>query len=74
MSGHVQGNGIFRDVYIIEQEENHIDDFLLRPEYNSDGTYNLKISVSGSFSDDTTIEISSEGLFEAVLKNLMKQK
>lgn len=67
-------NGIFRDVYIIEQKENHIDDFLLRPEYNSDGTYNLKISVNGSFSDDTTIEISSEGLFETVLKNLMKQK
>lgn len=61
-------NGIFRDVYIIEQKENHIDDFLLRPEYNSDGTYNLKISVNGSFSDDTTIEISSEGLFETVLK------
>lgn len=60
-------NGIFRDVYITEQEENHIDDFLLRTEYNSDGTYNLKISVSGSFSDETTIEIFSEGLFDAVL-------
>lgn len=62
-------NGIFRDVYMISQEEDYINDFLFRPSKNSDGTYNLKISVDGNFSPDTVVEISAEGLFHTALKN-----
>lgn len=65
-------NGIFRDVYIIESEEEYLSDFLLRPSKNSDGTYDLKISVDGKFSPETTVEISSAGLFKTVLKNSWK--
>lgn len=62
-------NGIFRDVYIITQEEEYIHDFLFRTSKNSDGTYNLKISVEGKFSPETVIEISADGLFNTVLKD-----
>ncbi len=65
-------NGIFRDVYIINQQESHIDDFLLRPEKNSDGTYDLKISVDGSFTDNSTVEISCDKLFDVVLNGTGK--
>ena len=61
-------NGIFRDVYITIQEENYINDFLFKPEHNSDSTYNLKISIDGNFLENTSIEISSTGLFSKVLK------
>ena len=44
-------NGIFRDVYIINQEKKHIDDFLFRPSKNADGTYDLKIKIDGNFDD-----------------------
>ncbi|MGN1201718.1 MAG: glycoside hydrolase family 2 TIM barrel-domain containing protein, partial [Eubacterium sp.] len=60
-------NGIFRDAYIISQNESHINDFLFRPSKNSNGTYNLKISIDGKFSDSSKIEISSNGLFSTAL-------
>lgn len=60
-------NGIFRDAYIISQDECYINDFFFRPSKNSDGTYNLKISVDGSFSDNSSIEITSENLFSTAL-------
>ncbi|MGN0521268.1 MAG: glycoside hydrolase family 2 TIM barrel-domain containing protein, partial [Eubacterium sp.] len=60
-------NGIFRDVYITTYAQSHISDFLLRTAKNNDGTYNLKISVSGDFEENSTIEISADNLFEAVL-------
>lgn len=65
-------NGIFRDVYLITQEENYINDFLFRPSKNSDGTYNFSISVSGKFSDDCRVEVYSQGLFNCVLENDMQ--
>lgn len=61
-------NGIFRDVYITILEENYINDFLLRPKYNCDGTYDLKICISGNFSYDTKIEVSAYDLFDTVLE------
>ncbi len=62
-------NGIFRDCYIISQGENYINDFFLRPLKNSNGTYDLKISLSGKFSENTNIKISANGLFKTELKN-----
>ena len=56
-------NGIFRDAFIISQEECYINDFLLRPVKNADGTYNLNVTVDGCFDKDTSVEISSDGLF-----------
>lgn len=61
-------NGIFRDVYIISQKDDYINDFLFRPSKNADGTYNLKISVSGKISSEAEVAVSAEGLFETVLK------
>lgn len=61
-------NGIFRDVYIISQEKEYISDFLFRTSKNSDGTYDLKVSVEGNFSPDCEIGISAGGLFDTVLK------
>lgn len=52
-------NGIFRDVLLTEFESSYINDFTLRSSRNSDGTYNLSISVAGSFSENTKIEIQS---------------
>lgn len=60
-------NGIFRDAYIISQTENRINDFLFRPQKNSDGTYNLKICIEGEFEDGAEVEIYSDGLFSKVL-------
>ncbi|MDD6276732.1 MAG: glycoside hydrolase family 2 TIM barrel-domain containing protein [Clostridia bacterium] len=65
-------NGIFRDVYVVSREENYINDFLFRPSKNSDGTYDLKISIDGKFSENCEVGISAKGrdgevLFEAVL-------
>lgn len=63
-------NGIFRDVYILEAEKNHITDFCLRPVKNPDGTYNVNISVDGCFDSDTVIKIKafdSETLFQTEL-------
>ncbi len=62
-------NGIFRDCYIISQGKNHINDFFLRPLKNPDGTYDLKIFVSGNFTENASIVISANGLFETALKN-----
>lgn len=52
-------NGIFRDVFITAFESSYINDFTLRSSKNSDGTYNLSISVDGEFEDHTRIEIKS---------------
>lgn len=60
-------NGIFRDVYIISHAETHIDDFLFRPAKNEDGTYDLKISVEGKFSDNSKLTIKADSLFEETL-------
>ncbi|MDD6727654.1 MAG: glycoside hydrolase family 2 TIM barrel-domain containing protein, partial [Eubacteriales bacterium] len=60
-------NGIFRDVYIISHADCYISDFLFRPKKNSDGTYDLKISVDGKFTKDAEIEISAKGLFDVTL-------
>ena len=62
-------NGIFRDAYIIAQQENYINDFLFRPKKNADGTYNLMITVDGNFDDNSSIEIKADGLFDTVLKD-----
>lgn len=56
-------NGIFRDVFIISQAKNRIDDLLLRPKKNADGTYDLLIGITGSFSQDTEVTAECEGLF-----------
>ena len=63
-------NGIFRDVYIIETKKNHISDFCIRPERNIDGTYNVNISVDGSFDAHSKIKVTTRDekiLFEAEL-------
>ncbi|MGN0523197.1 MAG: glycoside hydrolase family 2 TIM barrel-domain containing protein [Eubacterium sp.] len=60
-------NGIFRDVYIINQQESYINDFLMRSKKNTDGTYDLKISVDGSFSETASVEISCDSLFTVTL-------
>ena len=61
-------NGIFRDVYIINQEEKHIDDFLFRISKNTDGTYNLSITVSGKL-DGADVQISCKDLFDVNLND-----
>lgn len=53
-------NGIFRDVYIISQAESSIEDFTFRSSKNKDGSYNLKISISGKFTDNASLEITAE--------------
>lgn len=56
-------NGIFRDVYIINQEEKHIDDFLFRASKNTDGTYDLSITVNGEL-NGAEVQISCDDLFD----------
>ena len=64
-------NGIFRDVYLTSQEESYLSDYLLRPRKNSDGTYDLRISVSGQFQADAKLHLAAKNtdgvLFEADL-------
>ena len=63
-------NGIFRDVYIIEAAETYINDFLIRPKRNIDGTYDVDIAVSGCFDDASKIKITAADdklLFETEL-------
>ena len=64
-------NGIFRDVYIINQEENHIDDFLFRTSKNADGTYDLKIKIDGNFDDvDISCDLFTTKENNTIIKNL----
>lgn len=65
-------NGIFRDVYIINQQESYINDFVLRPKKNADGTYNLKISVDGNLSENSSVEISCKNLFDVTLDSSLQ--
>lgn len=51
-------NGIFRDVYIVNSPECHLNDFLFRSHENNDGSFNLKIKLEGNFSENTTVEIT----------------
>lgn len=60
-------NGIFRDVYIISQGDSYIQDFLFRPSKNTDGSYNLRLSVSGVFEKDAGVSITAMGQDGAVL-------
>lgn len=63
-------NGIFRDVYITSTKSSYINDFLIRPVKNFDGTYDVHISVDGEFEENTRIEIKAiddEVLFETSL-------
>ena len=70
-------NGIFRDVFIISQKADRIYDILLRPSKNTDGSYNLKISIKGSFTENAGITVECKELFgeiqvnnQAVINNL----
>ncbi|MGN1317165.1 MAG: glycoside hydrolase family 2 TIM barrel-domain containing protein [Acutalibacteraceae bacterium] len=61
-------NGIFRDAYIIIQGESRINDFLLRSNQNSDGTYKLNIKIDGDFTENSCVEVISHGLFNVSLE------
>ena len=64
-------NGIFRDVYIINQEKRHIDDFLFRTSKNADGTYDLKIKIDGNFDDvDISCDLFTTKESNTIIKNL----
>lgn len=64
-------NGIFRDVYIINQNEKHIDDFLFRTRKNADGTYDLKIKIDGNFDDvDISCDLFTTKESNTIIKNL----
>ncbi|MGN0499574.1 MAG: glycoside hydrolase family 2 TIM barrel-domain containing protein, partial [Ruminococcus sp.] len=64
-------NGIFRDVYIINQDERHIDDFLFRTSKNADGTYDLKIKIDGNFDDvDISCDLFTTKESNTIIKNL----
>lgn len=52
-------NGIFRDVYITNQADGYITDFLFRSEKNSDSTYDINIKADGCFDDDTQIAVTA---------------
>lgn len=71
-------NGIFRDVYIINAPESHLNDFLFRSNENKDGTFNLKIKLDGSFSENTSVEITcksgSDVLFNEVFTSSFKKE
>ncbi len=54
-------NGIFRDVFIIEQNEFRLDDYLIRPNKNSDGTYDVTVEIKGNLCGVT---VKCDGLFE----------
>lgn len=56
-------NGIFRDAYITLQGESRVNDFLLRPKKNTDGTYDLTVTLDGIFEKNAAVEVSSDGLF-----------
>ncbi len=64
-------NGIFRDVYITLQKNSYINDFLLRPAKNIDGSYDLHIKIDGAFSKSAHICIKASNrekvLFETEL-------
>lgn len=64
-------NGIFRDVFIINQEEKHINDFLFRTSKNVDGTYDLKIKIDGNFDDvDISCDLFTTKESNTIIKNL----
>lgn len=67
-------NGIFRDVLITEFESSYIYDFTLRSSKNSDGTYNLTISVNGCFEENTRIEIKSSEKEPVIHAELLPEK
>lgn len=67
-------NGIFRDVFITAFESSYINDFTLRSSKNSDGTYNLSISVDGEFEDHTRIEIKSAENQPVICAALLPEK
>lgn len=67
-------NGIFRDVFITEFESSSINDFTLRSSKNSDGTYNLDISVDGCFEKNTKIEIKSAEDKPVISAELLPEK
>ncbi|MDD6527104.1 MAG: glycoside hydrolase family 2 TIM barrel-domain containing protein [Oscillospiraceae bacterium] len=56
-------NGIFRDAYITLQGESYVNDFLLRPKKNSDGTYDLTVKLDGDFTKKASAEVICDGLF-----------
>ena len=57
-------NGIFRDVFIIEQREIHLDDFLIRPAKNGNGTYDVRICIKGNLNAESKVTVNCNGLFE----------
>lgn len=67
-------NGIFRDAFITEFESSYINDFTLRSSKNSDGTYNLDISVDGLFEENTSIEIKSSEEEPVIFATLLPKK
>ena len=67
-------NGIFRDVFITEFAGSYINDFTLRSSKNSDGTYNLDISVDGCFEKNTKIEITSAEKEPVISTELLPEK
>lgn len=67
-------NGIFRDVFITEFESSYVNDFTFRSSKNSDGTYNLDISVDGKFEDNTRIEIKSSEKVPVISAKLLPEK
>ncbi len=60
-------NGIFRDVFIISQNRIHINDYLIRPSRNADGTYNLSIEIKGNLPEESKVTLECEGLFGATI-------
>lgn len=56
-------NGIFRDVFIIRQNNIRVDDYLLRPNKNPDGTYNLTAEIKGNLPEGCSVLLECEGLF-----------
>ncbi len=60
-------NGIFRDVFIISQSRIHIDDYLIRPSKNADGTYDLSIEIKGNLPEGSKVTLECEGLFGATI-------
>ena len=52
-------NGIFRDVYLVSRAKSHLEDFLLRPNKNADGSYNLTIAVEAACEDGETVHVKA---------------
>ena len=64
-------NGIFRDAFIISQEECYINDFLLRPAKNADGTFDVeKDGYIVTIKEDGTIDETNEGVKLVVDKQI----